>query len=161
MIPDQHLTELEATAIADGEAAPAPALQHVAGCASCSERVADLALRSIDVHHALVELHATPKVVAVRRSSATIPLVLGVLVAVAASIPLLPSASHVMGALFAGRSAHAQALGSLVRTLFSSARDPAWSLGSTVVLVIVAAAAALIVSRHASRTERNEGVKGS
>lgn len=156
-----HLTDAEAAAIADGEAAPAEAIQHLSGCESCSERVADLALRSIEVHRVVVQLEAPERVFVPKRSGATVPLMIGLLVAIAASVPLLPSASHLVSAVFAGRGAHLDALASLGRTLLSSTRDPAWSLGSTAVLIVAAAAAALVVSRHASRSSSNEGVNRS
>lgn len=61
---DGHLSDLVLTALADGQDAlvPQQASEHVATCATCSERLGALALRSVQVGEALAaEAAAAPQ----------------------------------------------------------------------------------------------------
>ncbi len=57
---DGHLSEVAITALADDqrELLPAPAQQHVQECESCSERLGQAALRSLEVGQELAALYA-------------------------------------------------------------------------------------------------------
>ncbi len=159
----EHLTEEQVAAIADGQrVGPAP-LAHLEGCEACSLRVADHALAAREVHVVLRALAETPvaatDAVATegtkRRPSApspVVPLLVGTVVAIAASVPLLPGAARTLSMLLAGGHDHAEALDALARSIFARVREPGFSIATTACLVVCAAVAATIASRRAARS---------
>ena len=154
-----HLSDEEALLVADGQPVAPARLAHCERCEDCASRVAELALTSLSVHHDLLALAEAPLAerAAARASSPSpaLPLALGLLVALAASIPIIPSALRTVGSLVGAREAHAEALGELLRAAWSSAQDPTLSLANTALLVLAACALALLASRRA-RDERSD-----
>src|SRR5690242_2962922 len=101
-----HLTEEEALSVADGQPVSSAALAHAGECEECASRVADHALASYSIQLELRALAgATSEGLAAHLGAArpqpraTKPLVVGVLVALAASIPMLPSALRTIAAV--------------------------------------------------------------
>lgn len=145
-----HLSDEEALCVADGQPVAPARLFHCERCEACAARVADLALASLGVHHDLRALaEVEPAAVAPARvtPSPGLPLALGLAVAMLASIPIVPSAARTFMALFGARQAHLDALGDLLRALWSSSYDPALSVATTALLVLLAAGLALFASR--------------
>lgn len=154
----QHLTEEEAVGLADGQVVSESASVHVGRCQACSDLVAEHALAALVVHTQLRALGAErerPVLV----PSAKKPLILGVIVALAASVPAVPTTMRTLSMLVASRDLHAKALSGAARAGWESLRGTTWSFGTTAVLVAVGAVLAILASR-AGRTDRmNEGAR--
>jgi hypothetical protein len=166
-----HVTEEQAVSLADGQAVPAEVAAHAEGCAACAERIADHALLSLSLQLdiqalavAAPELEAaaaagqsavrsgpSSRAPAAQLPSSKKPLAIGLLVAIAASIPALPSVARDVAWLSGSSHFSAEAVRQMLSALLHMASAPVWSLAATLSLLGLG----VLVAAHATRLERD------
>ncbi|NUP10409.1 MAG: hypothetical protein HOW73_30535 [Polyangiaceae bacterium] len=157
-----HLNDEDALRIADGQPVADAAALHAVACDECSAKIADFALASLSVNdglRALAEVDVARQGAAQPSSrrkasalpSAKKPLVIGLAVAIAASVPAIPSSARTLSLLVGQADVHLDALGGAARALWSSAEDPALSFTATAALLLLGVMVAIIATRRANQ----------
>jgi hypothetical protein len=160
---DGHLDDVAVSWIADGERAEAEsfaaAVAHMESCPQCAERVADFALRSVEIDHLLRGPREAKVAAAIRVAPRAAPAIaIGIAVAVASSIPLwIGALEAVPEKLRVARTVFWVTL----RTVASVSRD---SNQMAVISIVVSTFAAVLfstmglyIARRASRVVKVRG----
>jgi len=172
------LTESEVTALADGsiEVLSVTALEHAERCESCAARVADHALLSISVGTALVALASSvaaeekqpplpsrPVVAPLALApipSPTRPILIALVVAGLASLPLVSSLGNSGLMLLATGRVYRQAAWQGLTAVVASLNGPIWTFSVAVGLVALSALVARFSNRFSSHdTEAPHGTE--
>lgn len=161
------LTDSEVVALADGtiELLSVTALEHAERCECCAARIADHALLSVSVGAALVALASSvdqerdqpalpslpePALVRAPIPSPTRPILIALVVAGLASLPLLSSLGHSGVMLLATGRVYRQAAWQGLSAVVASLNGPIWTFSVAVGLVALSALVARFSHRLSS-----------